>query len=84
MSGMRVRTARNADIAPEQQGAGVGTALLHRAELIAIEHRVDAVRLYMIAAMAEALAYSPPRGYLETGRGTEHAHDRVRLEKRLG
>lgn len=70
-------------VAPEEQGGGVGSALLDRAELAAIESGSNTVRLYTNAAMAEALAYYPRRGFRETVRYTEHGFSRVLFEKRL-
>jgi N-acetylglutamate synthase-like GNAT family acetyltransferase len=71
-------------VAPGEQGAGVGSVLLDRAELVAIESGSNTVRLCTNAAMTEALAYYPRRGFTEIGRGVEQGFDRVHLEKRLG
>jgi len=71
-------------IAPEEQGGGIGSALLDRAELTAIETGANAVRLSTIAAMTEALAFTSRRGFTEVGRDVQDGFDRVRLEKRLG
>jgi GNAT superfamily N-acetyltransferase len=71
-------------VAPEEQGRGIGSTLLDRAEPVAIESGSNTVRLYTNAAMTEALAYSPRRGFRETGRYTEHDFSRVLFEKRLG
>jgi len=71
-------------VAPEEQGRGIGSALLDRAELTAIEAGTNAVRLYTNARMTEALAYYPRRGYAEVGRETVHGFSRVLFEKRLG
>jgi N-acetylglutamate synthase-like GNAT family acetyltransferase len=70
-------------VAPDQQGGGVGSALLDRAELVAIETGANAVRLHTNAGMREALAYYPRRGFVEVDRRTEHGFDRVFFEKRL-
>jgi ribosomal protein S18 acetylase RimI-like enzyme len=70
-------------VAPEEQGRGIGSALLDRAELTAIEAGTNAVRLYTNARMTEALAYYPRRGYAEVGRETVHGFSRVLFEKRL-
>lgn len=66
-------------VAPEQQGTGVGGALLARAEALADSRPV---RLSTNAAMTEALAYYPRRGFTEIGRGREDGYDRVHFEKR--
>ena len=70
-------------VAPEEQGTGVGTALLDRSELLAIEGGSNTVRLYTNAAMTTALAWYPRHGFSEVARRTEHGYDRVHLEKRL-
>jgi ribosomal protein S18 acetylase RimI-like enzyme len=70
-------------IAPEEQGGGIGSALLDRAELTAIETGANVVRLYTNAAMTEALAFYPRRGFVELDRRTEQGFDRVWFEKRL-
>ena len=70
-------------VAPEEQGRGVGSALLDRAELTAIEAGTNAVRLHADARMTEALAYCLRRGCAEVGRETVHGASRVLLEKRL-
>jgi ribosomal protein S18 acetylase RimI-like enzyme len=70
-------------VAPGAQGAGIGTALLDRSEILAIEGGSNVVRLSTNAAMTDALAYSRRHGFAEVGRGSEHGFDRVHLEKRL-
>jgi N-acetylglutamate synthase-like GNAT family acetyltransferase len=70
-------------VAPAEQGTGVGSALLDRSELAAIESGANTVRLSTNAAMMQALAYSPRHGFQEVGRRTEHGYDRVVFEKRL-
>lgn len=71
-------------VAPEEQGRGVGSALLDRAELLAVETGSNALRLSTNAAMTEALAFTSRHGFTETGRHTEHGFPRVFLEKRFG
>ena len=71
-------------VAPEEQGRGVGAALLDRAELTAIESGTNTVRLQTDARMTEALAHWVRRGYAEVGRRPLDGVDRVLLEKRLG
>ena len=70
-------------VAPSMQGAGVGSALLDRSELVAIETGSNAVRLYTNAAMQQALRFYPRHGFSEIDRRTEHGYDRVYFEKRL-
>lgn len=68
---------------PAAQGSGVGSLLLDRAELTAIETGTNTVRLYTNVAMPEALAFYPRRGYAVTARRHEDGFDRVFFEKRL-
>ena len=70
-------------VSPSDQHSGVGASLLDRAELLAIETGVNAVRLSANAAMTEPLAYYPRRGFVETRRAAAHGLDRVFFEKRL-
>ncbi len=70
-------------VGPAEQGRGVGSALLDRAEALAREAGKGALRLHTNAAMREALAYYPRRDFVETGRRTEQGFDRVLFEKRL-
>jgi ribosomal protein S18 acetylase RimI-like enzyme len=70
-------------VAPAEQGSGVGTALLDRCELAAVESGSCTVRLSTNAAMRQALAYYPRHGFAEVGRWTEDGYDRVHFEKRL-
>jgi ribosomal protein S18 acetylase RimI-like enzyme len=70
-------------VAQEEQGGGIGSALLDRAELLAVETGTNTVRLHTNAAMAEALAWYPRRGFVEIGRRVEHGFARVFFEKRL-
>lgn len=67
-------------VRPEAQGSGIGGALLARAEAVASGRPL---RLYTNAAMTEALAYYPRRGFVEVGRRSEDGYDRVFFEKRL-
>jgi ribosomal protein S18 acetylase RimI-like enzyme len=71
-------------VAPEAQADGVGSTLLDRAELLAVRSGSNTVRLATNAAMREALAYYPRRGFVRLGAGVEHGYDRVFFEKRLG
>lgn len=68
---------------PSAQAGGVGTVLLDRAELLAIESGSNRVRLSTNAAMADSLDYYDRRGFVEVGRGREDGFDRVMLQKRL-
>lgn len=70
-------------VAPEEQGRGVGSALLDRAELTAIEAGSGTVRLAADAGMTEALDFFPRRGYREVGRSVDAGAERIRFEKRF-
>lgn len=70
-------------VAPDRQGAGIGTLLLDLAERQAIESGVNVVRLYTNEAMTDLLGFYPRRGFVETGRRTEQGYARVHFEKRL-
>jgi GNAT superfamily N-acetyltransferase len=70
-------------VRPEEHGTGLGSLLLDRAELTAIESGTNAVRLATNAAMTEARDFYARRGFAERGRWPEQGYDRVHLEKRL-
>ena len=70
-------------VAPDEQRRGVGSALLDRAELTAIEAGSNTVRLAADAGMTEALGFFPRRGYREVGRSVAPGPDRIRFEKRF-
>lgn len=64
-------TLENVAGAPESQGLGVGSRLLHLADEQARLQGLRQVRLYTNEAMSENLAYYPARGYRETHRATQ-------------
>ncbi|WP_158590032.1 GNAT family N-acetyltransferase [Amnibacterium setariae] len=70
-------------VLPAEHGTGLGSLLLDRAELTAIESGTNAVRLATNAAMTEAREFYSRRGFVERGRWTQQGYDRVHLEKRL-
>lgn len=70
-------------VAAEDQGGGVGTALLDRSEVLAVEGGTDVVRMHADAATTQALAWCQRHGFVDAGRRTEHGYERVHLEKRL-
>ncbi|MFE1168556.1 GNAT family N-acetyltransferase [Nocardiopsis sp. NPDC058789] len=73
----------NIAVSPSSQGAGVGGRLLDFADDYARARGLTEVRLYTHESMTENLAYYPRRGYVETGRATEHGFRRVFFSKRL-
>jgi len=70
-------------VLPAEHGTGLGSLLLDRAELTAIERGTNAVRLATNAAMTEAREFYSRRGFAERGRWVEQGYDRIHLEKRL-
>ena len=73
----------NVAVDPAHQHAGIGRALLARAEDVAREHGLSELRLYTTAAMHRNLALYPRLGYEETGRRRQSRFDRVFFAKRL-
>ncbi|MBN9613534.1 MAG: GNAT family N-acetyltransferase [Actinobacteria bacterium] len=73
----------NVAVSPDAQGLGIGAQLLDRAEREARGLGLTELRLYTNAKMTENLAYYPRRGYVETGRRTEHGFDRVFFSRTL-
>jgi len=67
----------NIAVDPSAQGAGVGRALLGRAEREARSLGIPELRLYTNAKMTENLAYYPRRGFREVDRRREDGFDRV-------
>ncbi|WP_053387339.1 GNAT family N-acetyltransferase [Leucobacter japonicus] len=67
----------NVAVDPEAHGQGIGGALLAAADAEAERLGLPELRLYTNAAMTENLAYYPKRGFVETGRRTEHGFERV-------
>ncbi len=73
----------NVAVDPEHQGAGIGRALLARAESHARETGLGELRLYTHAKMTENRAFYSRLGYRETDRRDEQGFDRVFLVKEL-
>jgi N-acetylglutamate synthase-like GNAT family acetyltransferase len=68
-------------VAPEVQGAGLGTRLLDLAEVEARRLGVPELRLYTNEVMTENLVYYPRRGYRETHRAMDNGYARVYFTK---
>jgi GNAT superfamily N-acetyltransferase len=73
----------NIAVAPEQQGKGVGRALLEFAEAEARRREFTAIHLYTHELMTENLSLYSRIGYVETYRITEKGFDRVYMRKPL-
>ena len=73
----------NVAVAPEQQGSGVGSALLDFAENRAGALGVLELRLFTHALMTENQAYYAQRGYVQTSRMIDDGFDRVFFTKAL-
>ena len=73
----------NVAVAPEQQGSGVGSALLDFAENRAGALGVLELRLFTHALMTENQAYYARRGYVQTSRMIDDGFDRVFFTKAL-
>jgi ribosomal protein S18 acetylase RimI-like enzyme len=73
----------NIAVSPEHQGRGFGRQLLDFAEAEAMRCGWDAVTLYTNALMLANIAIYTARGYVETGRHTEHGFQRVYMAKNL-
>ncbi len=71
----------NVAVAPDQQGSGIGVALLHLAEQQARRAGLPEVRLYTNESMTENLAFYARRGYRESHRATDGGFHRVNLCK---
>jgi GNAT superfamily N-acetyltransferase len=71
----------NVAVDPEQQGRGVGRALLGHAERTAARLGLPELRLYTNAAMTENLKLYPRLGYREVVRKTENGFERVFFAK---
>jgi ribosomal protein S18 acetylase RimI-like enzyme len=74
----------NVAVDPGRQGRGTGRGLIALAEGRAAEEGLPVVRLYTNALMVENQRLYESLGYVETGRGHEHGHDRVFYAKPLG
>jgi ribosomal protein S18 acetylase RimI-like enzyme len=73
----------NIAVAPDQQGKGVGRALLEFAEAEARRREFTAIHLYTHELMTENLSLYSRIGYVETYRITEKGFDRVYMRKPL-
>jgi N-acetylglutamate synthase-like GNAT family acetyltransferase len=73
----------NVAVRPDQQGHGIGSALLAVADRRASELGLSEVRLYTNEKMTENLAYYSRRGYVRTHSATEHGFRRVYLTRHL-
>ena len=73
----------NVAIAPDQQGKGLGRALLEYAEAEARRRGFDSIYLYTQEIMTENLALYRRIGYVEYARRTEFGLSRVYLRKPL-
>lgn len=73
----------NVAVDPSAQGAGLGAALLDLAEERARALGVSEIRLYTHVVMTENQARYERRGYVETGRTTQHGFARVHYTLRL-
>lgn len=71
----------NVAVAPDDQGRGLGRALLDDAERQARELGLPELRLYTNQLMIENLEMYPRLGYRETGRTVEHGFARVHFAK---
>jgi ribosomal protein S18 acetylase RimI-like enzyme len=68
-------------VLPEEQGRGLGKALIGACEGAAWAAGISRVRLYTNARMTANLALYPRLGYVEAGRVREDGFDRVYFEK---
>lgn len=73
----------NIAVRPDQQGKGVGRALLEFAEAEARRRGFPTIYLYTHEMMVENIALYTRIGYVETRRVTEKGYDRVYMTKRL-
>src|SRR5580693_33353 len=73
----------NLAVRPADQGRGIGSRLLARAEQHALRLGLSEIRLYTNEAMTENLAYYPRRGYIETHRADQDGFQRVFFRKPL-
>lgn len=60
----------NVAVRPDQQGKGLGDALLRHAEAVAVELGFSELRLYTNAAFTVNIAFYTKRGYQEYRRGS--------------
>jgi GNAT superfamily N-acetyltransferase len=73
----------NIAVSPNRQGSGIGRQLLDFTEAEAARCGWSAVTLYTNALMLTNIAIYTARGYVETGRVTEHGFQRVYMAKHL-
>ena len=73
----------NIAVAPDQQGRGIGRALMARAESRAREYGLEAIELYTNGIMQENLPFYAGLGYEITGRAVEDGYDRIFFRKAL-
>ncbi len=73
----------NIAVLPDQQGKGVGRALLEFAEAEARRRGFPIIYLYTHELMTENIALYTRIGYVETRRVTEKGYDRVYMTKQL-
>ena len=73
----------NIAVRPDQQGKGVGRALMEFAEAEARRRGFPTIYLYTHELMIENIALYTRVGYVETHRVTEKGYDRVYMTKRL-
>ena len=73
----------NVAVLPEDQGTGVGSALLALADQEARRAGLSEIRLYTHEKMVENIQYYPRRGFRETHRATDAGYQRVYFSRRL-
>jgi ribosomal protein S18 acetylase RimI-like enzyme len=73
----------NIAVSPEAQGRGLGGRLLDLAEAEALGRGYRRLDLYTHEMMTENLEIYRRRGFVETGRRTEHGFPRVYMAKEL-
>ncbi|MET4783647.1 GNAT family N-acetyltransferase [Glaciihabitans sp. UYNi722] len=73
----------NIAVLPAEQGHGIGSQLLGRAELDATETGLGELRLYTNEAMTENLTYYSHHGFIETHRSSQDGYRRVFFRRRL-
>ncbi|MYB27982.1 MAG: GNAT family N-acetyltransferase [Acidimicrobiaceae bacterium] len=73
----------NIAVLPEEQGTGVGSALLAHADREAQRVGFSEIRLYTHAKMTENIQYYPRKGFRETHRATDAGYRRVYFTRHL-
>ena len=73
----------NIAVLPEEQGTGVGSALLGFADQEAQRVGLSEIRLYTHTKMTENLQYYPRKGFRETHRATDAGYRRVYFTRQL-